>query len=133
MSDIPDSLQYTDEHEYVRETDGENEVLIGITDYAQGELGDVVYVELPQAGDHFGLGEAFGTIEAVKAVSELYCPVAGEVVESNDALEADPALVNSDPYGEGWMIRLRIDPGATLEGLLTADEYAGLIGQDGDA
>lgn len=132
MSDIPDSLQYTDEHEYVRETDGENEVLIGITDYAQGELGDVVYVELPQAGDHFGVGEAFGTIEAVKAVSELYCPVAGEVVEANDALEADPALVNSDPYGEGWMIRLRIDPGATLEGLLTADEYAGLIGQDGD-
>jgi glycine cleavage system H protein len=133
MSDIPDSLQYTDEHEYVRETDGENEVLIGITDYAQGELGDVVYVELPQAGDHFGMGEAFGTIEAVKAVSELYCPVAGEVVEANDALEADPALVNTDPYGEGWMIRLRIDPGATLEGLLTADEYAGLIGQNGDA
>ena len=114
MSDIPDSLQYTDEHEYIRETDGENEVLVGITDYAQGELGDVVFVELPQPGDRFAPGEAFGTIEAVKAVSELYCPVAGEVVEINEGLDADPALVNSDPYGEGWMIRLRIDPGATL-------------------
>ena len=130
MSDIPDSLQYTDEHEYVRETDGENEVLIGITDYAQGELGDVVYVELPQPGDHFGQGEAFGTIEAVKAVSELYSPVAGEVVEVNETLEADPALVNSDPYGEGWMIRLRIDQSAVRDGLLSADEYASLIGED---
>ncbi|MDX1395508.1 MAG: glycine cleavage system protein GcvH [Gemmatimonadota bacterium] len=131
MSDIPDSLQYTDEHEYIREADGENEVLVGITDYAQGELGDVVFVELPQPGDRFAAGEAFGTIEAVKAVSELYCPVAGEVVEINEGLDADPALVNSDPYGEGWMIRLRIDPGATLDGLLTADQYASLIGEDG--
>lgn len=131
MSDIPDSLQYTEEHEYVREADGENEVFVGITDYAQGELGDVVFVELPQPGDRFGQGEAFGTIEAVKAVSELYCPVAGEVVAVNDALEADPALVNSDPYGEGWMIRLRIDPGAPLDALLTADQYGSLIGEDG--
>jgi glycine cleavage system H protein len=132
MSDIPDSLQYTAEHEYVREADGENEVLIGITDYAQGELGDVVYVELPKPGDRFGQGESFGTIEAVKAVSELYCPVAGEVVEVNDGLEADPALVNGDPYGEGWMIRLRIDTGAPLDALLTADQYTSLIGEDGD-
>ena len=132
MSDIPDSLQYTEEHEYVRDADGENEVLVGITDYAQGELGDVVFVELPQVGDRFGQGEAFGTIEAVKAVSELYCPVAGEIVEVNETLEADPALVNSDPYGEGWMIRLRIDPGAPLDGLLTPDQYGSLIGEDGD-
>lgn len=132
MSDIPDSLQYTDEHEYVREADGENEVYIGITDYAQGELGDVVYVELPQAGDRFTQGEAFGTIEAVKAVSELYCPVAGEVLEINEGLEADPALVNSDPYGEGWMIRLRIEAGAPLDALLSADQYASLIGEHGD-
>ncbi|MDH3732647.1 MAG: glycine cleavage system protein GcvH [Gemmatimonadota bacterium] len=132
MSDIPDSLQYTEEHEYVKETEGENEVLIGITDYAQGELGDVVFVELPRAGDSFGQGEAFGTIEAVKAVSELYCPVAGEIVEVNDVLEADPALVNSDPYGEGWMIRLRIDPGAALDELLTPDQYGSLIGENGE-
>ena len=131
MSEIPDSLQYTDEHEYVRDTDGENEVLIGITDYAQGELGDVVYVELPEPGDRFGSGEAFGTIEAVKAVSELYSPVAGEVIEINEGLEADPALVNSDPYGEGWMIRLRLDTGAPMDALLTADQYASLIGDDG--
>lgn len=133
MSEIPDSLQYTAEHEYVREADGENEVYVGITDFAQGELGDVVYVELPQPGDRFGQGESFGTIEAVKAVSELYCPVAGEVVEINDGLEADPALVNSDAYGEGWMIKLRIEAGAPLDALLSADQYASLIGGDEDA
>jgi len=132
MSEVPDSLQYTDEHEYVRETDGENEVLVGITDYAQGELGDVVYVELPQPGDRFGQGEAFGTIEAVKAVSELYCPVAGEVIEVNDELESDPALVNSDPYGEGWMIRLRIEAGAPLDSLLSPDQYVTHIGEHGE-
>lgn len=130
MSDIPDGLQYTDEHEYVRDTDGDGEVLIGITDYAQGELGDVVYIELPQPGDRFGQGESFGTIEAVKAVSELYCPVPGEIVEVNEGLESDPALVNSDPYGEGWMIRLRIEAGASLDDLLSPDEYAAHIGDD---
>ncbi len=131
MSEIPEGLHYTEEHEYVRETESENEVLVGITDYAQGELGDVVYVELPAPGDRFASMEPFGTIEAVKAVSELYTPVAGEVVAVNDQLDTDPALVNSDPYGEGWMIRVRIDPGASLDGLLSAQEYAKLIGEDG--
>lgn len=128
MSDIPDGLRYTAEHEYIRDTDVENEVLVGITDYAQGELGDIVYVELPSPGDSFEHMEAFGTIEAVKAVSELFCPLAGEIVEVNEALEADPSLVNSDPYGEGWMIKLRIHPGATLDSLLSPEEYGEAVG-----
>lgn len=123
MPEVPEGLQYTEEHEYVRRTDADDEFLVGITDYAQGELGDVVYVELPQAGDTFDRMEPFGTIEAVKAVSELFCPVAGEIVEVNAALEDDPALVNSDPYGEGWMIRLRLDDATQLDDLLTAAEY----------
>lgn len=130
MSDIPEGLRYTSEHEYIRDTDVENEVLVGITDYAQGELGDVVYVELPAPGDQFGHMEAFGTVEAVKTVSELYAPVPGEIVEVNQALEADPSLVNSDPYGEGWMIRIRIEAGAQLDELLSADEYAELVAGD---
>ncbi|MDX1578165.1 MAG: glycine cleavage system protein GcvH [Gemmatimonadota bacterium] len=131
MSDIPEGLQYTPEHEYVRETDTENELLIGITDFAQGELGDVVYVELPEPGDEFGQAESFGTVEAVKTVAELYSPAAGEVVEVNEALEADPSLVNSDPYGEGWMIRLRVSPGEALDSLLTAAEYRSLLEEEG--
>ncbi len=133
MSEIPDGLRYTAEHEYVRDADAEQEVLVGITDYAQNELGDVVYVELPEPGDRFGQLEPFGTIEAVKAVSELYCPAAGEVVAVNEALEDDPSLVNSDPYGEGWMIRLRLDPGAPLDALLSPEQYGALINAGGDA
>ncbi len=130
MANIPESLRYTEEHEYVRETDGEGEVLVGITDYAQGELGDVVYVELPSPGDRFERMESFGTIEAVKAVSELYCPLTGEVLEVNEELDADPALVNSDPYGEGWMIRLHVEDPSQLDSLLSAEAYAKLIGGD---
>ena len=130
MSDIPDALRYTAEHEYIRETDEDRVVLIGVTDYAQGELGDVVYIELPSPGDEFSHMEPFGTVEAVKTVSELYCPAAGEIVEVNDQLEADPSLVNSDPYGEGWMIRLRLKPGAELDELLSADDYRSIIGDD---
>jgi glycine cleavage system H protein len=123
MSDIPDTLRYTEEHEYIRETDVEGEVFVGITDYAQGELGDVVYVELPEVGDSFERMDAFGTIEAVKAVSDLYSPVAGEVVEANGSLEDDPGLVNSDPYGDGWMIRLRVTEPGQLTELLDAVGY----------
>ncbi len=130
MSNIPNSLRYTEEHEYVGETDQEGVVLIGITDYAQGELGDVVYVELPQPGDRYARMDSFGTIEAVKAVSELYTPVAGEVVEVNGALEDDPALVNTDPYGEGWMIRLRVDDPAQLDELISAEDYGKNIGDE---
>lgn len=128
MANIPQDLQYTAEHEYLRRTDQADVVTIGITDYAQGELGDVVFVELPQPGTHFESGAVFGTIEAVKAVSELFCPVAGEIVEVNEALDADPELVNSDPYGEGWMIRLRVSDPAALDGLMDADAYSAHIG-----
>lgn len=123
MTRVPQGLRYTEEHEYLRETDAPGEYLVGITDYAQSELGDVVFVELPAPGDRFEHMEVFGTIEAVKAVSELYCPVAGEVVEVNEELEDDPALVNSDPYGDGWMIRLKVDDESELEELLTDTGY----------
>ncbi|MCG8466733.1 MAG: glycine cleavage system protein GcvH [Gemmatimonadetes bacterium] len=132
MSDIPEGLHYTPEHEYVRDADEERVVLIGITDYAQGELGDIVYIELPSPGDQFAHMEPFGTVEAVKTVSELYSPAAGEIVEVNEALDADPALVNSDPYGEGWMIKLRLDPSAQLDELLSADQYRSIIGESDD-
>lgn len=129
MSEIPSGLHYTEDHEYLRATDEEGVFLVGITDYAQGELGDVVFLELPSAGDRFDRMETFGTIEAVKAVSDLYCPVAGEVVEVNGALEDDPALVNRDPYGEGWMVRLRVaDPGA-VNRLLDPDGYRRHLGE----
>lgn len=127
MSKIPPDLLYTEEHEYVRRTDSENEVIVGITDYAQGELGDIVYVELPDIGAKLGRMEVFGTIEAVKAVSELYSPVAGEVVAVNEALEDDPALVNTDPYGDGWMIRIKMESASALEQLLPPEDYRALI------
>ncbi len=129
MSKVPAHLLYTEEHEYVHKSDTDDIVEVGITDYAQGELGDVVYVDLPAVGKKFGKMEPFGTIEAVKAVSELYCPVTGEVVEVNDKLEADPSLVNKDPYGAGWMIKLRAKNPDELEDLLGPDEYTGHIGQ----
>lgn len=123
MAKIPDDLRYTEEHEYVRKAaDGVAE--IGITDYAQGELGDVVYVELPSVGTKLGKHDVFGTIEAVKAVSELFCPVAGEVVAVNSRLDQEPALVNSDPYGAGWMIKLKPDDAAAIDGLMSAAAYA---------
>jgi glycine cleavage system H protein len=127
MVKIPPDLLYTDQHEYVKKTDVEDEVIVGITDYAQGELGDIVYVELPEVGARFGRMDVFGTIEAVKAVSELYCPVAGEVVAVNEALEDDPGLVNQDPYGEGWMIRLRIEDPSQFDELLSPEDYRLLL------
>ncbi len=127
MSGIPEVLKYTEEHEYVRSADSENEIVVGITDYAQGELGDVVYVELPAVGDSFERMEVFGTIEAVKAVSDLYSPVSGEVVAVNEALEEDPAQVNSDPYGEGWMVRLRVQDLTDLDELLDAEAYRAIV------
>jgi glycine cleavage system H protein len=128
MSEIPKVLRYTEEHEWVREEEDEGVVAIGITDYAQGELGDVVFVELPSAGDTFDRMEVFGTIEAVKAVSELYCPVTGEVVAVNEALDQDPAAVNTDPYGEGWMIKVKLGDVAQMDDLMTADDYQEHVG-----
>src|SRR5213594_761372 len=129
MSKIPSDLRYSEEHEYAKQTADPAVVQIGITDYAQGELGDVVFVDLPKPGAGFTKMQVFGTIEAVKAVSELYCPVAGTVVEANGALEGDPALVNRDPYGAGWMVRLRAKNTAELDQLLTSEAYKKQIGQ----
>jgi glycine cleavage system H protein len=126
---VPDDLVYTKEHEYVTRTDDASVVRIGITDYAQGELGDVVFVNLPKAGDRVESHQAFGTIEAVKAVSELYAPLPGEVVEVNEKLESDPAAVNRDPYGEGWMIALRVDRAEDVDQLLSAADYRSHIGE----
>jgi glycine cleavage system H protein len=129
VSNVPDEMLYTAEHEYVLKTDAGDIVQVGITDYAQGELGDVVFVSLPKVGEKFDTHEPFGTIEAVKAVSELYSPAAGTVGEVNGALEADPAVVNRDPYGDGWMITLRLADPKSLGGLLSPAAYRSHIGE----
>ena len=127
MSNVPQDLRYTAQHEYVKSA-GDSVYAVGITDYAQGELGDIVFVELPKVGATLAAHESFGTIEAVKAVSDLYAPISGEVVEVNDALDADPAQVNSDPYDAGWMIKLRVSDPSEVEALLDAAAYEKLIG-----
>ena len=127
MANIPSDLLYTPEHEYLRDI-GNGVVEIGITEYAQGELGDVVYVELPKVGATFAKHDVFGTIEAVKAVSELFSPIAGTVTEVNDQLDQEPALVNSDPYGTGWMVRMQMSDAGDRSELLSADAYTTQIG-----
>ena len=122
---VPEKLSYTKEHEWIA-VDG-NVATIGITDYAQGELGDIVFVELPEVDDETEQMESFGTIEAVKAVSELYAPVTGKVVEINERLEDEPELINSDPYGEGWMIKVDLSDTSELDGLLSAADYQKVI------
>lgn len=129
MSNIPTDLRYTEEHEYVKVSDDAGVVIVGITDYAQSELGDVVYVDLPEVGMTLSRMDVFGTIEAVKAVSELFSPCGGEVVEINGALEGDPALVNKDPYDEGWMIKIQLRSEDELDELLSASDYAQHIGE----
>ena len=124
--DVPGDLRYTEDHEWVRLTDGEGAV--GITAYAADELGDVVFVELPKPGRRVARREVFGVIESVKTASDLYAPVAGEVVAVNEALAGAPELVNSDPYGDGWMIRIRVDGAGATDGLLDADAYRAVIG-----
>jgi glycine cleavage system H protein len=129
MSEIPEDLIYTKEHEYLKKTPEDGVYQVGITEYAQGELGDVVFVELPEVGASFEPMDPFGTIEAVKAVSDLYCPAKGEVLDVNTTLADDPSLVNSDPYGAGWMIRLKVTDEDALSGLLDAAGYAAHIGE----
>jgi glycine cleavage system H protein len=129
MSNVPDGLYYSEEHEYLKPTKEEGVYLVGVTDYAQGELGDVVFVELPEAGETFDLGDTFGTIEAVKAVSDLYCPARGEILEVNAELEDDPSLVNSDPYGTGWMVKLKVADPAALSELLDPAGYKTHVGE----
>ena len=122
---IPTDLKYTKEHEWVK-IEG-NLAIIGITDYAQGELGDIVFVELPSVGDEIKAGDSFGTIEAVKAVSEIFAPVSGKITEINELLEDDPMVINSDPYGNGWMIKIEVTDAGAVEALLSSDDYLGLI------
>lgn len=127
MSKIPADLQYTKEHEYVRPTAEAGVVYIGITDYAQGELGDIVYVELPKVGASYGAHDVFGTVEAVKAVSELFMPVAGEILEINGRLDGEPALINTDPYSDGWMIKVKVT--GSTDDLMSADAYKAQLGE----
>ncbi|GAB3116925.1 glycine cleavage system protein GcvH [Janibacter alkaliphilus] len=129
MSDAtyPEDLRYTTDHEWVKET-GEGTVRIGITDYAQDALGDVVYVSLPAVGDSLSAGDTCGEVESTKSVSDVYAPLAGEVTAVNAALDATPELVNSDPYGEGWMYEIRLGEGADLSGLLDASGYQEQLG-----
>ena len=124
---VPEELKYTRSHEWVR-TEGDT-ATIGITDHAQDELGDVVFVELPEVGATFDAGDSFGTVESVKAVSDLYIPVGGEVTEVNEALNDQPEKINEDPYGEGWMVKLRVsDEGS---GLLSASDYEQFVEEEG--
>ena len=129
MADIPKDLLYTEEHEYVKSTKDGSVVIVGITDYAQGELGDIVYLELPSPGAKFSKHDVFGTIEAVKAVSELFSPVSGEIIEVNARLEKEPQLVNSSPYGDGWMVKIKLSEPAEQNGLMNSDAYEAHIGQ----
>ncbi|MEO5509162.1 MAG: glycine cleavage system protein GcvH [Longimicrobiales bacterium] len=128
MADMPADLLYTEEHEYLKKTEDAGVYFVGVTDYAQGELGDVVFVELPSVGDSFARADVFGTVEAVKAVSDLYCPISGEIVAVNETLANDPSLVNSDPYGTGWMVKLRVTNESEMDALLGAEEYAKHVG-----
>jgi len=122
---VPDDLQYTRSHEWVRTED--DTATIGITEYAQEELGDIVYVELPEQGATFDVGDSFGTVESVKAVSDLYTPVGGEVVELNEALDDSPEKINEDPYGEGWIVKLRVSDAGDL---LSPSDYEQLLEEE---
>lgn len=121
MANIPDDLHYSKDHEWVRVEGGV--AVIGITDYAQDSLGDVVYVELPKVGDEFAANESFGSVESVKAVSEVFSPISGEIVGINETLADAPEKVNTDPYGEGWMIRVQMSNAGEVDSMLTAAEY----------
>jgi len=123
---IPQELKYTKDHEWVK-IDGDT-VTIGVTDFAQGELGDIVYVEVETLDETLDKEEVFGTVEAVKTVSDLYMPVSGEIIEFNDSLEDEPEKVNEDPYGQGWMIKIKLSDTSELEALLSADEYKEVVG-----
>ena len=124
---IPSELKYTKDHEWVK-LEGDDTAIVGITDFAQGELGDIVYVEVETLDETLEAEEVFGTVEAVKTVSDLFLPVSGEIVAFNESLEDEPEKVNDDPYGEGWMIKVKMSDPSQFESLMTADEYKELIG-----
>ena len=121
MANVPDNLHYSKDHEWVRVDDGT--AIIGITDHAQEQLGDVVYVELPKPGESFAAHESFGSVESVKAVSEIFTPISGEIAEVNETLNDEPEKVNKDPYGDGWMIKVKMSSPGEVDSLLTAAEY----------
>lgn len=123
----PSDLKYTREHEWVKDN-GDGTVTVGVTDFAQSELGDIVFVELEEVGSEYDQDEVFGTVEAVKTVSELYAPVSGKITEVNAELEDDPELVNNDPYGEGWMVKFKMSDSSELDSLLTAEDYEDITG-----
>lgn len=123
---FPEELKYTSDHEWVR-VEGDT-AYVGITDFAQSELGDIVYVEIETEGEAIAAGEVFGTVEAVKTVSDLFMPVSGTVLEFNNELESAPELVNEDPYGKGWMIKIKMDNPAELDGLMSSADYADEVG-----
>ncbi|NBC05405.1 MAG: glycine cleavage system protein GcvH [Bacteroidetes bacterium] len=123
---FPEDLKYTKEHEWIRDN-GDGTATVGITDFAQGELGDIVFVELEPEGSEFDQDEVFGTVEAVKTVSELFCPIAGEITEINEVLEDEPELVNTDPYGKGWMVKIKVSDSSDLDSLLSVDEYKEIV------
>ena len=122
---IPADLKYTKEHEWIKVDDGV--ATIGITDFAQGELGDIVFVEIETVGEHLKREDVFGTVEAVKTVSDLFMPVSGEVLELNDELESNPEVVNSDPYGNGWMVKVKLSDESEIDALLSSDQYSDLV------
>jgi glycine cleavage system H protein len=124
--EFPSELKYTKDHEWLR-VEGDT-AYVGITEFAQGELGDIVYVEIETEGQEVGEGEVFGSVEAVKTVSDLFMPVSGTILEVNQELEASPELVNEDPYGKGWMVKISISDASQLDGLLSADSYSELLG-----
>ena len=124
--DVPDDLYYTEDHEWVR-VKGEN-VTIGVSDYAQDQLGDIVFVEMPASGDQFKKGDEFGTVESVKAVAELYMPIGGEVIQANQALEDAPELLNQSPYAEGWIIEIKPEDASQLEAIMDKGAYLKMLG-----
>ncbi|MBC7929356.1 MAG: glycine cleavage system protein GcvH [Rubrivivax sp.] len=128
MANVPEGLHYSKDHEWLK-VEGET-AIVGITDHAQSALGDVVYVELPKAGETFAAHDTFGSVESVKAVSELFLPVAGEVTEVNESLQDEPEKVNTDPYGDGWMLRVRLANSGEVDGMLSAAEYEDYIKSD---
>lgn len=128
VSNIPADLHYTSDHEWVTAADADGVVRVGITDFAQDALGDVVYAQLPETGASYSASDAIGEVESTKSVSDIFAPLEGVIVRANDALDSDPALINSDPYGEGWLIELRPADADAVKALLSADDYGQQVG-----
>lgn len=128
MSNIPADLHYTAEHEWITDPNDDGVVRVGITDFAQDALGDVVYAQLPEVGTNYSASEAIGEVESTKSVSDIFAPLEGEITRVNDGLDADPGLINSDPYGEGWLIEMRPSDAESVKGLLSADDYGQQVG-----